>query len=138
MKRFYCIGFLCLMACDTLAQISFKYAGMDAAPLECSFAWILRVLASPWAYGALGGYLGSFVTWITILRYAPVGPAFAASHLELISATAFSVWLFHEPLGFCKVAGGLLIILGVICLAKSEDADAAKDGHIAAQNAHKA
>ena len=32
MKRFYLVGFLVLMAFDTLAQISFKHAGAQALP----------------------------------------------------------------------------------------------------------
>ena len=72
----------------------------------------------------MAGYLGSFISWMTLLKHAPIGPAFAASHLELVSVTLLSVWLFHEPLNSYKVVGGLLIILGVLCLAKNEDADA--------------
>ncbi|MDR3073744.1 MAG: EamA family transporter [Deltaproteobacteria bacterium] len=129
MMRFYCIGFLCLMAFDTTAQICFKFVGLAAEPLEFNLEWLLRVVTSPWSYGALAGYLCSFVTWMTLLRYAPIGPAFAASHLELISVTVLSAWLFHEPLTFPKIAGGLLILIGVLCLAKDESAGAAKDDH---------
>lgn len=42
MKRFYLIGFLVLMGFDTLAQISFKYAGAQALPLEFSTGWLDR------------------------------------------------------------------------------------------------
>jgi len=120
MKRFYLIGFLCLMASDTLAQICFKFAGTAAEPLEFNLDWMLRILASPWAYGALVGYICSFLSWMTLLRYAPIGPAFAASHLELVTVTILSVWIFQESLTLSKVAGGLLIVLGVLCLAKGE------------------
>ena len=58
MRRFYLIGFLALMAFDTLAQISFKVAGEHALPLEFSPAWLLRVFGQPWIYGAFIGYLG--------------------------------------------------------------------------------
>ena len=120
MRLFYGIGFLCLMAFDTFAQICFKLAGESAAPLDMSAGWVLRFLASPWSYGALAGYLGTFVIWITLLRYAPIGPAFAASHMELVSVTVLSAWLFHEPINSYKVVGGLLILLGVFCLASEE------------------
>ncbi|GHV54050.1 hypothetical protein FACS1894206_06000 [Deltaproteobacteria bacterium] len=119
-KRFYIFGFLALMGFDTLAQICFKYAGMYALPLDFDLAWFIRLFSKPWVYGSILGYLGAFVTWMTLLKYAPVGPSFAASHLELISVTLFSVWLFHEPLNMYKIAGGTLILLGVLCLAKSE------------------
>ena len=69
----------------------------------------MRLFLNPWLYGAIAGYLGAFVTWMTLLRYAPVGPSFAASHLELISVTLFSVWLFNEPLNAYKILGGVLI-----------------------------
>lgn len=122
MMRFYCIGFLWLMASDTTAQICFKFVGINASPLEFSLTWVLRVLACPWSYGALAGYLCSFVAWMTLLRHAPIGPAFAAAHLELVSVTILSAWFFHEPLTLLKIAGGLLIIIGVLCLAKEESA----------------
>ena len=57
---------------------------------------------------------------MTLLKHAPVGPAFAASHLELISVTLLSIWLFNEPLTFAKVLGATLILIGVLFLAKDE------------------
>lgn len=123
MKRFYITGFLALMIFDTLAQTSFKFVSIHAAPLDFNLAWFLRVFSSPWLYGALCGYLGSFISWMTLLKHAPIGPAFAASHLELVSVTLVSVWLFREPLNVYKIAGGLLIILGVLCLAQTENSD---------------
>jgi len=139
MKRFYIIGFLCLMASDTLAQICFKLAGTAAEPLAFDVDWVLRIMTSPWSYGALFGYICSFVSWMTLLRYAPIGPAFAASHLELVTVTILSVWLFHEPLTLSKVAGGLLIVLGVLCLARDESAAAGEEhAHDAAQSANRA
>jgi drug/metabolite transporter (DMT)-like permease len=125
MRRFLIIGFLILMSFDTLAQLSFKLASTHAMPLDFNPDWFVRLFGKPWVYGAVFGYLGAFVTWMTILKHAPVGPSFAASHLELISVTLFSVWLLGEEMNAWKIAGGALIILGVLCLAKSE----AKETH---------
>jgi drug/metabolite transporter (DMT)-like permease len=120
MKSFYIIGFLVLMMFDTLAQISFKFASVHAMPLSFDLPWLIRVFAHPWIYGAFVGYIGAFFTWMTLLKYAPVGPAFAASHLELISVTLLSIWLFNEPLTLIKIIGALFIISGVFFLAKDE------------------
>lgn len=117
-RRFYITGFLVLMFFDTLTQISMKYAGSTALPMELNLPWLARVLKTVWLYFALGGYLGSFITWMTLLKHAPIGPSFAASHLEILSVTLLSIWLFNEPLTILKVLGGLLILLGVLCLAK--------------------
>ncbi len=123
MKRFYLIGFLVLMAFDTLAQISFKYAGAHALPLEFTPAWLLRVFGQPWIYGAFVGYVGAFFTWMTLLQRAPIGPAFAASHLEIVTVLLVSVWLFNEHIGWPQVLGGLVIVAGIACLAVSETAE---------------
>jgi drug/metabolite transporter (DMT)-like permease len=121
MKRFYILGFLALIIFDTLAQVSFKFASVHAEPLTMDAAWLVRVFGAPWIYGAFVGYIGAFFTWMTLLKYAPVGPAFAASHLELISVTLISVWLFDDTLTLPKIIGGALIIAGILCLARSEE-----------------
>lgn len=128
MKRFYFIGFLVLMAFDTLAQLSFKQAGNAALPLEMSPAWLMRVFGQPWIYGAFVGYIGAFFTWMSLLKRAPIGPAFAASHLEIISVLALSHYLFNEEIGWSQIVGCLFIIAGIICLALSETEDP-DDGH---------
>lgn len=118
-KAFYIIGFLVLMCFDTLTQVSIKYASNVAGEANLNIAWLLSVMGTIWIYLALAGYLGSFITWMTLLRYAPVGPSFAASHLEIISVTVLSIWLFKEPLTLYKLIGGILILTGIFCLAQS-------------------
>ncbi len=118
--RFYMVGFLVLMAFDALAQISFKLAGQGALPLELSPAWAMRLAAHPWVYGALVGYLGAFFTWMTILKYAPIGPAFAASHLEIVVVLVLSHRLLGEHIGTVQLIGSGLILSGIVCLAVSE------------------
>ncbi|BEU97148.1 DMT family transporter [Acidovorax sp. DW039] len=120
MKRFYLLGFFALVAFDTLAQLSFKLAGEHALPLELSAGWLWRVFGQPWIYGAFIGYVGAFFTWMTLLEHAPIGPAFAASHLEVVSVLAFSAWLFGEHIGWPQVLGAVLILAGIACLARSE------------------
>lgn len=120
MRYFYIVGFLILMSFDTLTQISFKYASIHAMPMSFDLDWLIRVFSHPWIYGAFIGYIGAFFTWMTLLKYAPIGPAFAASHLELITVTLLSIWLFNEPLTWAKVLGALFIFIGVILLAKDE------------------
>ena len=133
-KAFYIIGFLTLMAFDTLAQICFKQAGNSALPLEFSPSWLARVFGQPWIYGAMAGYVGAFFTWMTLLQRAPVGPAFAASHLEIISVLALSAVLFREVIGWPQLMGMALILGGIVCLAVGEgrlnrEADAEPDPH---------
>lgn len=127
MRRFYLVGFLLLMGFDSLAQVSFKYAGNHALPVAANFGWLLRVFGAPWIYGAVIGYVGAFFTWMTLLQRAPIGPAFAASHLEVVSVLLLSAWLFDEELTPTRIAGAVLIVAGIICLGLAEDrAEAAR------------
>jgi drug/metabolite transporter (DMT)-like permease len=120
MRRFYLLGFLLLMGFDTLSQLSFKLAGDHALPVAASLDWLLRLLRQPWIYGAVLGYVGAFFTWMALLRHAPIGPAFAASHLEVVSVMLLSVWLFHDPLTVPRVAGACAIVAGIVCLGLAE------------------
>lgn len=116
----YLFGFMLLMAFDTLAQVSFKLAGMHAFPPQVSVDWVLRLLLAPWIYGAIIGYLGAFFTWMRLLERAPIGPAFAASHLEVVSVMLLSALLFDEQIGVVKAAGAVLIVGGIVCIGLGE------------------
>lgn len=119
--KFYIIGFLLLMSLDTFAQISFKNASAVVEPFVINVDFFVRILSNIWVYGAIAGYIGSFIIWMTLLKYAPVGASFAASHLEIVSVTIVSYYLFNESLNNYKIIGGVLILLGVLCLAKDEE-----------------
>ena len=118
--KFYLLGFVALIMFDTFSQICFKMAALQAEPFLIEVAWLVRVLETPWVYGAIIGYLGAFMTWMTLLRHAPVGPAFAASHLEVVGVIVISVPLFGEVLTISQMFGAILIVAGVVCLAQGE------------------
>jgi drug/metabolite transporter (DMT)-like permease len=118
--RFYLAGFALLLAFDTVVQLSFKLTGEHAFPPEANLAWVARVFGHPWIYIALIGYVGNFFTWMSLLKHAPIGPAFAASHLDVITVMLASAWLFHEALTPMRLLGALVIMLGIVCLAFAE------------------
>lgn len=120
MLRFYITGFALLMGFDTLSQLCFKWAGLHSGALTFDGPWLLRVFSAPWIYGAVLGYVGSFFTWMTLLTRAPVGPAFAASHLEIVSVLILSALLFGERLSIVQMLGAAAIVGGIVCLAIGE------------------
>lgn len=123
MKRFYLAGFALLLAFDTLNLVCFRFAGLHAAPVTLlGAAWFAQVFSYPWTYGAIAGYLGAFVTWMTLLKHAPIGPAFAASHLEVVSVIVLSWLVFGESVTTLQIVGTLVIVAGVACLAAAERA----------------
>ncbi|MGJ7505619.1 EamA family transporter [Variovorax sp. ZT5P49] len=124
-----------LVAFDTLAQLSFKMAGEQALPLAFNSAWLARVFGQPWIYGAFAGYIGAFFTWMRLLRHTPIGPAFAASHLEVVAVMALSYALLGERIGWPQIAGALSILAGIVCLAFGEKQDGASTGAAKAEHA---
>lgn len=123
--RFYLIGFGALMLFDTLTQVSLKLVTTHSGEFAATPEWFLQVASSGWILGAIFGYLGAFAIWMTLLKHAPIGPAFAAAHLEVVPVLAISAVFFGERLGAAQIAGAVCIILGVVCLSLSK-----------AQNAH--
>ena len=119
-RSFYILGFGALMLFDTWTQVAFKLASHQAGEFAMTLEWLKSAVFSPWIYGAMAGYLGAFVTWMTLLKHAPVGPAFAASHLEVVTVLIVSVLYFGEHLAPQQIIGGLSIVLGIIFLSLSE------------------
>lgn len=120
MRKFYLIGFALLLLFDTIGQTSFKLTANHAEPLEASIEWIIRVFTNPWVYIAVCGYIGAFFTWMILLKKAPVGPAFAASHLEVVTVMLVSIWVFDEHITLTRFFGATLIVIGIVFLALAE------------------
>ncbi|MGH9548167.1 MAG: DMT family transporter [Terriglobales bacterium] len=120
MRKFYIIGFLILTVFDTLGQIAFKLAGTHAAPAELTIGWLARLIAEPWVYLAVVGYIGAFFTWMTLLKHAPIGPAFAASHLHIVAVVIVSVGWLAEKLSPGQILGCLLVVAGVVLFGQAE------------------
>jgi len=114
------LGFILLISVDTFTQIGFKFAGNNTMPMTLDLPWLMRTLHEPWVYAVLGGYLSAFLIYMTIIKHAPIGPAFAASHLELVTVTLFSYYYFGDSISFIQALGCLAILGGVLVLAKTE------------------
>ncbi len=120
-RNFYIIGFGALLFFDTLTQVSFKLSSSHAGVFVPALSWLLTVFLNPWVWGAVIGYLGSFVAWMTLLKRAPVGPAFAVSHLDVVTVLIISVAYLGEKLSALQVVGAVCIIVGIICLSLSKE-----------------
>jgi drug/metabolite transporter (DMT)-like permease len=114
------IGFLLLVAIDTFVQIGFKLAGNNTLPVTLDLPWLERVGQEPWVVGVLLGYGAAFLVYMTLIKHAPIGPAFAASHMEIVTVTLFSVLVFGDTLTLWQAAGCCAIVTGVVVLAATE------------------
>jgi drug/metabolite transporter (DMT)-like permease len=115
------LGFLLLIAIDTCVQIGFKLAGNNTLPVTLDLPWLERVTREPWLIVVLIGYGAAFLVYMTLIKHAPIGPAFAASHLEIVTVTLFSVLVFGDTLTLWQALGCCAIVSGVVVLAATED-----------------
>lgn len=120
MKRSVYLLFALLLAIDTFCQVAFKMAGTRTAPATFDGDWLLRVVNEPWTLAILGCYAAAFVTYMTVIRNVHIGPAFAASHLEIVSVLVVSVLWFEERFTTLQALGCLAILGGVAILAFTE------------------
>jgi drug/metabolite transporter (DMT)-like permease len=111
------VGFLLLAALDTTAHLCVKVAAVRAAPLEPGIPWLLHAAHQPWLWVAIACYIGTFFTWMTVLRRAPVGLAFAASHMDVVTVLVASVALLHEAVSAWQIVGALMIVAGIAGLS---------------------
>ncbi|MDX2205434.1 MAG: EamA family transporter [Hyphomicrobiaceae bacterium] len=114
------LGFILLVAIDTFVQIGFKIAGSNALPLTLDLPWLGRVVEQPWLLGVLLGYGAAFLVYMTLIKHAPIGPAFAATHLEIVAVTLFSYFVFGDAISLWQAVGCCAIVAGVLVLATTE------------------
>lgn len=121
MKRLYfLIGFIALLAFDTLGQVGFKLTGNNVMPIEPNIDFLHRLIMEPWALAIVVAYGGAFLTYMTLIKEAPVGLLFAASHLEIVTVTAISMVVFGDRLNSVQMVGCVAILAGVLLLAATE------------------
>jgi len=123
-KRTILLGFLLLLTFDTAGQLGMKLAG-DRIGTGADADWLMRVAQEPLIYAVLGCYAGAFATYISLLKYAPVGPAYAAAHGHIVTVLIISILFLGERLTLLQSLGALAIMAGVAILAVTETSGAA-------------
>jgi drug/metabolite transporter (DMT)-like permease len=123
MRGGFLVGFLALVVFDTMGQVGFKLTAEVSGVLDMSLDWARLVLAQPAFYMIVAAYILAFFTYMTLMKEAPVGPLFAAAHLELVTVTVLSWLWFGERLSLVQLLGCACIIGGVVILGVTESQD---------------
>ncbi|MGE5510935.1 MAG: EamA family transporter [Bacteroidota bacterium] len=119
MRRAILLGFLLLLTFDTASQVFMKLAAEGITRMDDG-AWLSKVAQEPLILLVLLCYLGAFLTYISLLRYAPVGPAYAAAHGHIVTVLLLSILFFGERLSLVQGVGVLAIVTGIAILAVTE------------------
>ena len=120
MRRIILLGFVLLLCFDTTAQVFMKLAGDRIAQSTSDLIWIRRVVREPFIYIVLVFYLAAFITYTRLLRYAPVGPSYAAAHGHIVCVMAVSLMFMGESFTLIQGIGAVCIVVGIVVLAVTE------------------
>ncbi|MGV8918648.1 MAG: transporter [Pseudomonas sp.] len=113
-----------LIAFESGAQISLKVGGDGLSAIAFGVDWIRAALSSVAVMVAVGCYIGSFLTWMLILRTSKLSLAFPLSSLVFV-VVLLSSWLgLGESISPLHWLGVCVIIFGIVLLADGKDATA--------------
>ena len=117
--------FIMILSCvviGTAGQLLLKF-GMDQIG-HFAFAWGnafpigIKIALNPFVVAGIGCYVLSLVVWLMILSRAEVSYAYPMLSLGYIITAIAASYLFGEDLSLPRILGIVLVIMGVILIAK--------------------
>jgi drug/metabolite transporter (DMT)-like permease len=111
-----------LIAFESGAQVSLKVGGDGLSAILFGVDWLLAAVNSVAVMVAVGCYIGSFLTWMLILRSSKLSLAFPLSSLVFVVVLMVS-WLgLGESISPLHWLGVCVIIGGIVLLADGKEA----------------
>jgi multidrug transporter EmrE-like cation transporter len=108
---------------NTAAQLLLKAAMNRVGEFSFSFANILpigwQLATNPFLIAGLGIYVISVVVWLLVLSRVDVSAAYPLMSVGFIINAVAAYYLLNEPLSALRIAGIIVIILGVYLVTRS-------------------
>lgn len=93
-----------------------SFAGVQGGALVSA---IFRVILDPWVFAGLSFYVLGILPWMYVLSKVEVSYAYPFVSIGYVVVVVGAYFFFREPISAMKMAGVLLICLGVLLVAKS-------------------
>jgi drug/metabolite transporter (DMT)-like permease len=97
---------------DTGGQLAFKAAAGDPDAGDGLARW-RHMAARPWLWIGVGCYVVEFLVWIAFLSLVPLSEGVLLGSINIVAIMLAGRWLFGERLTRLRVAGIVLVSLGV-------------------------
>lgn len=109
-----------LIGFESAAQLALKVGGDGLSAMPFGLDWLLAAMGNVAVLGAVGCYVGSFLSWMLILRRSSLSLAFPLSSLVFVVVLLGS-WLgLGEHISALHWLGVWVIIGGIALLAEGE------------------
>ncbi len=96
--------------------IKWQVLAAGAFPVESvDRLWFLaKLLVNPWVVSALAAGLLAVVSWMAAMTRLDLSHAYPFMSLAFVLVLVLSAMVFHEPVNAWKIAGLVLITVGII------------------------
>jgi drug/metabolite transporter (DMT)-like permease len=98
---------------DTGGQLAFKAAAGDPAAGDGLARW-KHMASRPWLWLGVGCYVIEFLVWIAFLSLIPLSEGVLLGSINIVAIMVAGRFLFGEKLTRLRVAGIMLVTLGVV------------------------
>lgn len=113
------VSIVCAVVGQVLLKQGMRVMGPVTLDLPGLPALILRLATSPWVVIGMSLYLGGSLFWLTALSRIDLSLAYPFAGLNYVLILIASYVVFGEALNPMRIAGVLLIALGVSLIARS-------------------
>lgn len=103
---------ICNIVCDACGQLAFK-AGASAENDETGLNYWLSVFKNKWILLGIACYLIEFLLWLAFLSLVPLSQGVLLGSINIVVVMVGGRILFKEKLTRLRIAGVLLVTLGV-------------------------
>ena len=100
-----------------LGQVFFKFGVSPGVNTTLSPAFVLEIVKSPWIWAGGLCYGASFLLWLFILKFFPLGLARPLTSVGYIVTYLMAVIFIGESFSILRLGGIILIVAGVIMVA---------------------
>lgn len=101
------------MALDTLGQMAFKAAASDHRAGDGTARW-RYMLARPWIWVGILSYVIEFLVWVAFVSLVDLSVGVLLGSFDIVAIMLAGRWFFREKLTPLRIAGGLLVAVGVV------------------------
>lgn len=98
---------------DTGGQLAFKAAAGDPTAGDGLARW-KHMASRPWLWLGVGCYVIEFLVWIAFLSLIPLSEGVLLGSINIVAIMVAGRFLFGEKLTRLRVAGIMLVTLGVV------------------------
>jgi multidrug transporter EmrE-like cation transporter len=107
------------MVLNVGAQVALKFATAQFGQVSYADpAVFLRLLLNPLVILGLALYAASVLNWLVVLKRMDLGLAYPLMSIGYIATFLIGIWCFHEPVSLTRIAGILVIMVGVVLLTR--------------------